>query len=230
MNLLAFDLGVTNRQRGIASVRSLVEKFNPNHVPSGEHGGQFTSGGGSSATQAEWESNLSEKDKSLIYEWTEGGYKEYQDTILNPSKHTEDEIGRAKDLEAVFSSAPAYEGTVYRGLFSVANEASIEGIPLKKGQTFELNAPISSSKKKSVAREFSFGMTTPGKLAVTIEFRTKRGAADISKIGSEGNAEQEEVVLKRGAKFAVVDAGRAKRAENVDGEAIYHRHIVVEEV
>lgn len=100
-------------------------------------------------------------------------------------------------IRSLMARAPRFQGTVYRGLYQLTDEALAT---LQTGSTIEIDAIASSSRDYAQAREFSDTWEDRSRAAVLV-LKQRSGMA-IETISTM--ADEREVLLPKGAKFRIL--------------------------
>lgn len=100
-------------------------------------------------------------------------------------------------IRSIMARAPRFQGTVYRGLYQLTDEALAT---LQTGGTIEIDAIASSSRDYAQAREFSDTWEDRSRAAVLV-LKQRSGMA-IETISTM--ADEREVLLPKGAKFRIL--------------------------
>ena|GEM_PF-3500366 len=155
--------------------------------------------------------SLSDEELAAVHNWQQDGYTEIRlfergrvDEIatggwIMPESPQQFFAAETKRLYAALDKVPIYRGTVYRGLKDVDD---VGLAALTRSGTITLDASASASKSLHQASSHGFG--SKGN-SVLLEVRSKTGA-DISSISSEKFMLEQEVVLRKGARYRVVSS------------------------
>jgi hypothetical protein len=163
------------------------------------------------SSRKKWADSLSSREESALIDWTND---EEMCSIMRQLNRGDDleivkrsikktmppDMGLAyfqKQLDALNNAAdwaPIYRGNVYRGLRSLS-DADFERLLHSRGSTIQFDALSSASKELEIAQGFAEG----GDLRAIFKMRAT-DVADISIMGVEGESE---VLIRKGARFAV---------------------------
>lgn len=166
-----------------------------------------------------WVKSLEPFEREAVWKWSGSGYSRIRDCQKGPCK--DNLVKRVtQELEAALDKAQPYEGEVFRGLHSLNSEAFAR---LKNARTMEWDALSSSSKELDIAVRFlPEGVGEERGHSVIFRIRNKSGVDLTPTV--DGEAVEKEVILRRHAKYTVLD--RNMRTYG-DREAL---EIVLEEV
>jgi SPP1 gp7 family putative phage head morphogenesis protein len=108
----------------------------------------------------------------------------------------------AKAFETAIEQLPEFKGDIFRGgvLGEAGDVAKIKRF--KQGSVLTMKAPLSASKKRSVATEFAGTKATRGRTPYIIKFKTK-GMPDISTVSLPEYNYQKEVIVRAGSKWRI---------------------------
>ena len=149
----------------------------------------------SSATRQKWADDLPKAHKDILEFWSMGNH----DRIRTAQAKGEMVMVDAKDMadfDAATSSAPKYQGTIYRGLRS-GDPKMFDAF--KEGAVVVMDASASASKDIEIAA----GFLSDRSHNVIMEIRQK-SAADVSKAMWDGVRHQREVITPKDAKYRVL--------------------------
>lgn len=164
----------------------------------GRGGGVDPSCGSGGDASQQWAKKLDKSQKEVARKWFD---RVNLDSIRNDQADGTKNKAVA-DFEKLVESAPAFQGTIYRGLeFGQAGFANDWG--LKPGKTVMIEAHSSCSKDSQIADAFAtlndFGNP---KCHIVLEIKSKTGG-DISAAAPRQYRNQEEVVLKKGTQLKI---------------------------
>ena len=158
---------------------------------------------GEFATLEEWKDDLSSDEIDAIEDFTGGGYTEIRKLQrgANVSYMTDNKVNQLSskitNLDKALTRAPKHHGTTYRGMRGL-NQEAYQKFSGNVGEQVQFEAFSSTSKKKSIARNFS-GRNPDTDIMLEIKGRSGVDIKNISIYGGE-----EEVLFKKGAKFEII--------------------------
>jgi hypothetical protein len=182
-----------------------------------------------------WAVSLTRMQRDAIASWQANDYAIMRkiDAGLLSAKELQSHrpiIERLETIRESFVSAPVYQGTIYRGLANISEEAFKNGF--KAGNTMQLKALESWSKKEVIARKFAYRPQHEKKVFVIKELHVRGGAFDISHTTPNFMAEGEVIVEKN--KRMVVKSVKEMSVSVEYGpfnrQTIKGYHVVLEEV
>ena len=184
-------------------------------------------------SSSEWASKLSEKEKDHLYNYISSSTK-VRSVEAAPQLFDEGDILAVKSFHKVVSSAPKYEGTVYRGLGGVKEDFVKSLTP---GKHFELDGTSSFSKDQHIAQSFIKFREVPDTAGVLFEVRNSKGSHDISGFGRGAGAALETVAPK-GTTYKIISSKKVDKVPDYPSDSPAARfqkpssfyHVVLSEV
>lgn len=142
----------------------------------------------------EWDKSLSPEEMNIV--------RDYQGNGFNRMRGAQAKAVAGKDLddamkfEKILDKAPKYNGTTYRGLSQLSDDAYVR---IGSSKEMQWKAIASSSSDRAVSEAF-LDLEEKGH-SVLFKIKSKTGA-DIRSLARQGNTEME-IVLRRNTKYKV---------------------------
>jgi len=173
-----------------------------------------------------WEQSLSEEEANAIHAWTSTAYHAIRAMELDPEAANRPELQyNSKHFDAfksAMSSAPHYQGTVFRGLdLRDADQDVIEQITTP-GNTFQLNQTSSFAKSAEAASAFS-GTSKHGSIVLSVD--TQQGID----LGPFSDPDEEEVVVEKDANYEILSSEPVD-TEDSEGYPMRYTHVRLKEI
>lgn len=169
-----------------------------------------------SSTQAFKNHVTTDEQKDAVTYYTKEGYRPLNNCRRRNLMCDKVDYGKAMELNKLLTSAPKFEGEVYRGVeFSSKEKADAFISNFKKGGIYVDPGFMSTSTNKNIADQFKDSGN--GGLGISLKIKSKNGAAikSLSDIPSEN-----EVLFGANSKFFVKNIKTGKNGYEIELENI----------
>lgn len=182
--------------------------YNPNHVPGGQHGGEFSpkGAGGAAAELAGELDELSDLEKEALEDYKNGNYKRFNDPLRKGTKLDAKTAKQIAHIDRALSRASlAKSQTVYRGIVSreiSGNAASFKGKIIEDRAFMSTSSNIASA---TGTTSNSITASKPGSVLFELKARKGAKALPIDALGKAAkNTHREgELLFARGSRIRI---------------------------